>query len=331
MLRDEFDFIKKIRPKYSYQSSLIQGIGDDAAIYCNEPMFDELICMDTMVEGVHFTRQTMTPWMIGFKALAVNISDIAAMGGIPTYYLVSIAIPEEWTEEELTQIYAGMSDLGSKYSMDLIGGDTVSSKKGLIITVTVLGKVEKGTSLLRSNAKPGDLVFVVGDLGASAAGLDLLLSTGLNHPYTEYEKHLLKAHQEPIPQVEAGRILACSGLNISLNDISDGLASETNELAEASSVDLHIEFEKVPRNIYLNAYPIEKQKQWCLFGGEDYQLVGTMSEAGFKQLSPILSEKNIKLTVIGEVTEGSGNVYLYENKHKEKLLKKGFNHFDKGE
>ncbi len=331
MLKDEFDFINKIKPKYVQQTSLIQGIGDDAAIYRSNQMFDELICMDTMVEEVHFTRQTMTPWMVGYKALAVNISDIAAMGGIPTYYLVSIAIPEGWTEEELKQIYEGMSDLGKKYSMDLIGGDTVSSKKGLIITVTVLGKVEKGTCLLRRNAKPGDLVFVVGDLGGSAAGLDLLLRHSLDYPYEEFEKQLLKAHQQPIPQVEAGRILATSGENISLNDISDGLASETNELAEASGVDLHIIFDKIPRNDHMTSYPIEQQKKWCLFGGEDYQLVGTMSKDVFRGLDPIFHEKKLKLTVIGEVTSGSGNVYLYEYKQKEKLLKKGFNHFGKGD
>ncbi|QOY38546.2 thiamine-phosphate kinase [Anaerobacillus isosaccharinicus] len=331
MIRDEFDFINKIKPKETQQSSLIKGIGDDAAVFKSDHRFDELICMDTMVEGVHFTKQTMTPFMIGFKALAVNISDIAAMGGMPTYYLVSIAVGEDWTEAELKEIYAGMSKLGNQYSMDLIGGDTVSSKQGLIITVTVCGKIEKGINLFRDNAKSGDLIFVVGELGASAAGLELLLKNGLEHPYTASEKMLLKAHQLPKPQVKAGRILANSGENISLNDISDGLASEANEIAEASKVDLHIHYEKIPRSKFLEGYPRDEQKRWCLFGGEDYFLIGTMSTEAYEKINQTFDQQGIMLSIIGEVTSGTGAVYLTEHNKKEKLLKQGFNHFNKGE
>lgn len=331
MLHDEFDFINKIKPKQTNQSSLVKGIGDDAAVFKSNYMFDELICMDTMVEGVHFTKQTMTPYMVGFKALAVNISDIAAMGGIPTYYLVSIAIPKDWTEEALKEIYAGMSEIANKYSMDLIGGDTVSSKQGLVVTVTVCGKIEQGKSLFRSNAIPGDVVFVVGQLGASAAGLELLLNNGIDHNYSENEKMLLNAHQKPEPQVEAGRILATSGENVSLNDISDGLASEANEIAEASKVDLHIESEKIPRSIYIKNYQQEDQKRWCLFGGEDYLLIGTMSKSSFQKLNQTFDQKGIPISIIGEVTGGSGTVYLSNNNKKEILPKKGFNHFNKGD
>ncbi|MFN7253376.1 MAG: thiamine-phosphate kinase [Anaerobacillus sp.] len=331
MIRDEFEFINKIKSKETQQPSLIKGIGDDAAVFKSSHMFDELICMDTMVEGVHFTKQTMTPFMLGFKALAVNISDIAAMGGIPTYYLVSIAVPKGWTEEELLEIYAGMSKLGKQYSMDLIGGDTVSSPGGLIITVTVCGKIEKGTSLYRHQASSGDIIFVVGQLGASAAGLELLLKHGLTHNYSSTEKLLLEAHQLPMPQVAAGRLFATSGEKISLNDISDGLASEANEIAEASNVDLLIEFEKIPRSDYIKDFPLDEQRRWCLFGGEDYLLVGTMSQAAFQKISETFREKAIMLTIIGEVTIGSGDVYITENNKKKKLLKQGFNHFNKGE
>jgi thiamine-monophosphate kinase len=331
MIRDEFEFINKIKSKVTQQPSLIKGIGDDAAVFKSSHMFDELICMDTMVEGVHFTKQTMTPFMLGFKALAVNISDIAAMGGIPTYYLVSIAVPKGWTEEELLEIYAGMANLGKQYSMDLIGGDTVSSQGGLIITVTVCGKIEKGTSLYRHHARSGDIIFVVGQLGASAAGLELLLKHGLTHHYSDTEKVLLEAHQLPMPQVAAGRLFANSGENISLNDISDGLASEANEIAEASNVDLLIEFEKIPRSDYIKEYPLDEQRRWCLFGGEDYLLVGTMSQVAFQKINETFREKGIMLTIIGEVTTGSGDVYITENNKKKKLLKQGFNHFNKGE
>lgn len=327
MIRDEFDFINKITPKTIFQPALIKGIGDDAAVFEGSSTFDELICMDTMVEEVHFARKTMTPWMIGYKALAVNISDIAAMGGIPTFYLVSIAIPSDWSEEEVKQVYAGMTYLGDKFSMDLIGGDTVSSRRGLIITVTVCGKVEKGKSLLRSTAKEGDVVFVVGQLGGSAAGLELLLQNGMNDHYTDTEKMLIQAHQLPDAQIEAGRIFATCGETITLNDISDGLASEANEIAEASKVNLLIDYAKIPKNSYIKDYPIEKQKQWSLFGGEDYLLVGTTARQIFEKINQSCKQKGISLTCIGEVTSGKGEVFLVHGNKTEKLAKKGFNHF----
>ncbi len=331
MIRDEFDFINKITPKETYQASLVKGIGDDAAVFKSSEMFDELICMDTMVEGVHFTKQTMTPFMIGYKALAVNLSDIAAMGGIPTYYLVSIAVSQDWSEADLRKIYAGMSQLAHNFSIDLIGGDTVSSKQGLIITVTVCGKIEKGSSLYRHYAKPGDVVFVVGQLGASAAGLELLLKNGLDHDYTKQEQMLLKAHQLPEPQIAAGRILAASGEKIALNDISDGLASEANEMAKASNVTLHLEYDKIPKSTYINEYSREQQRKWCLFGGEDYFLIGTMPKQASKKINQMFDQKGIDLTIIGEVCFGAGEVYLTEQNKTAILPNKGFNHFNKGE
>lgn len=331
MLHDEFDFIKKIKPNKTHQASLSRGIGDDAAVFEGSSKFDELVCMDTMVEGVHFTKGTMTPFMIGHKALAVNISDIAAMGGTPTYYLVSIAIPKDWNEKDLAAIYAGMSRLGNQYLMDLIGGDTVSSKQGLVITVTVCGRIEKGKSLYRSQAQAGDCIFVVGEVGASAAGLQLLLDKGLDYSYNEEENILLAAHQLPIPQVEAGKILAASGERVSLNDISDGLASEANEIAEASNVVLHLDYQKIPRSPFIRSYSEDQQKHWSLFGGEDYQLLGTMTKTAFSKINQTFDQKGIQLVTIGEVTSGNADVYLNYQDKKEKLPKKGFNHFNKGE
>lgn len=331
MLHDEFDFIRKIKPNKTLQASLTRGIGDDAAVFEGSSKFDELVCMDTMVEGVHFTKRTMTPFMIGHKVLAVNISDIAAMGGTPTYYLVSIAIPEDWHEKDLAAIYAGMSQLGNQYSMDLIGGDTVSSKQGLVITVTVCGRIEKNRSLFRSHAQAGDSIFVIGEVGASAAGLQLLLDKGLDYSYTEEENILLAAHQLPIPQVEAGKILATSGERIALNDISDGLASEANEIAEASNVILTIDYQKIPRSPLLRSYSEDQQKRWSLFGGEDYQLLGTMPKSAISKIKQTLDQKGIQLVTIGEVTFGNADVYLNYQDKKEKLPKKGFNHFNKGE
>ncbi len=163
----------------NYQVSLIKGIGDDAAVYRGSAEMNEVVCIDTMVEGVHFRQDTLSPFQIGKKALAINMSDLAAMGAIPRSYLVSIAVSPEWSEEKLTEIYRGMSALAKRYGMDLIGGDTVSARAGLTLTVTAIGQVEHGRMLLREYARPGDVVFVTGTVGRSAAGLNLLEKKGM--------------------------------------------------------------------------------------------------------------------------------------------------------
>ncbi|HET7578756.1 MAG TPA: thiamine-phosphate kinase [Bacillales bacterium] len=322
-MQDEFSFIHQITPKRSSQPSLIHGIGDDAALFAGEDGFEEIVCMDTMVEGIHFTRQTMSPFDIGYKALAVNVSDIAAMGGMPTYYLVSVAVPQSWGDE-LKEVYQGMADLAKAHEMDLIGGDTVSAETAFVLTVTVLGRVEKGRHLLRSSAKPGDLVFVTGPLGDSAAGLSLLLKNGRAHPFSNDQQKLIRAHQRPVPQVKAGRILSALSTRIALNDVSDGIASEANEIAEASGVTLVLDYEKLPRSKVLRTFSTEKQREWVLFGGEDFQLIGTVPETKARKL-----EKQFPVTFIGTVEEGEAEVILKENGQIKRLERKGFNHFDR--
>lgn len=183
---------------------MIKGIGDDAAVYRGSAEMNEVVCIDTMVEGVHFRQDTLSPFQIGKKALAINMSDLAAMGAIPRSYLVSIAVSPEWSEEKLTEIYRGMSALAKRYGMDLIGGDTVSARAGLTLTVTAIGQVEHGRMLLREYARPGDVVFVTGTVGRSAAGLNLLEKKGMEADFSREEQALVLAHQEPTPQIKVG-------------------------------------------------------------------------------------------------------------------------------
>jgi len=326
-LQDEFHFIDQIKPKRVAQSGLIAGIGDDAALFRPTQDMEQVICMDTMVEGVHFTSQTMDPFQVGYKALAVNISDIAAMGGIPTYYLVSIAIPKEWNETDLLSIYEGMAMLADRYKMDLIGGDTVSIAETLVITVTVLGEVEKDTHLLRSHAQPGDIVFVTGSVGDSAAGLNLLLHNGKDHSFTEPEKTLIHKHQYPKPRVEMGRLLS-TFQRVSLNDISDGLASETNEIAKASGVTLTIDFDKIPfSEAILDQYK-DRALEFALYGGEDFELIGTMAASDWAILEKKAKKYGYVLSKIGTVSEGGPAVFLNRGKELQKLEMKGYNHFN---
>jgi thiamine-monophosphate kinase len=322
-IRDEFAFIQKISQKNSSSQNIIVGIGDDAAIIRPDMNTDIIACKDTMVEGVHFKRETMSPFHIGYKALAANISDIAAMGGIPSFYLVSIVIPPSWEEEELVEIYKGMEELAGVHSMALIGGDTVSTKGPLVVTVTVLGKVEQGKGLKRSNAKPGDVIFLTGTVGDSAAGLHILLSDN-----TKDEKFdsLVRRHQQPIPQVDAGKLLNLFS-RVSANDISDGVASEAVEIAEASGVDLIIDRHLLPLSEEILTYDEEQAYKWALFGGEDYELIGTTSPEIWEEIETAFKEKNLTITKIGNVKKGSGRVFLHSDQETLELKKEGYNHF----
>ncbi|WP_332893465.1 thiamine-phosphate kinase [Lottiidibacillus patelloidae] len=328
---DEFSFINKIKPAKLKQSSCIIGIGDDAAVYRANSNKDQVVCVDTMCEEVHFSRKTMTPFDIGWKAVAVNISDIAAMGGKPLYYLVAIAVPNSWKEEELLNVYEGMAAIADKYNIDLIGGDTVSTKGSLVIAVTVIGELPTGKALLRSSAMPGDIVFTTGTLGNSAAGLEILLHQEEN-TYKSFEKELIVFHQRPVPQVEAGLILSSLNERVSLNDISDGLASECNEIAEASNVSIEIDEHALPISNALKNYSLDDQLNWVYYGGEEYQLVGTTSKQHYLQIEEKMKQANIQVTKIGTVKEkGEFPVMIRKDGRSLELKKLGYNHFREGE
>src|SRR5690625_1342534 len=224
---DEFSFIDSIKQPFYKQSTLMKGIGDDAAVF-RPGANDVVTAVDTFVEGIHFAKKTMPPFYIGYRSLAANISDLAAMGATPAFYLVSITIPKTWQKEQLPEIFNGMSSLSHTYKMDLIGGDTVSGKE-LVISITVIGYVKKGKVRYRSLAKPDDIVFVTGTVGDSQAGFYILMNQGkyINKDY------FIKRHQMPKPRIDFVQQL--SHLNrISLNDISDGIASEASEIARES-------------------------------------------------------------------------------------------------
>lgn len=325
---DEFDFINKVKPTGKYRKQVMVGIGDDAAVYQPTNSYNQVVCVDTMVEGVHFLKNLSSPQDIGYKALAVNISDIAAMGALPLYYLVSIAIPSTWTEDELIQIYEGMEELSSTYRMDLIGGDTVSTFDKLVITVTVIGEAESHVQTLRNKAEDRDIVFVTGTIGDSSAGLSILLEEIENiHP--TIQNYLVNRHKRPIAQVEAGQIIA-ELERASLNDISDGLASELNELVEASKLGMIINEEHIPVSKELRSLQdVYDIKKWILYGGEDFELVGTTSEREWNKLKQACMEKNITITKIGVVTNQHHNVLLKNrNGQMIELKKSGYNHFN---
>ncbi|MCY7963496.1 thiamine-phosphate kinase [Bacillus inaquosorum] len=323
---DEFDLIYSITPRTIHHSSVDVGIGDDAALYTAKHGVQEIVCVDTMVEDVHFKLHYSSPEDIGYKALAVNISDIAAMGGIPKFYLVSLAVPSKWTESEIKAMYEGMNELAKLYHMDLIGGDTVSTSDKLVVTVTVIGEVEKGRACLRSLARPNDIVFVTGEIGSSAAGLSLLLDETDSQNSAIDTAYFINRHKRPQPRVSVGRL--CSSFKrVALNDISDGLASELNELAEASCVSIEIDESMLPVHSDLpKLHP--NWKEWALFGGEDFELTGTVSKEEWEVLKQKCETCQLPIAKIGHVREKTeSNVILKTDKTTMTLEKKGYNHF----
>lgn len=325
----EFGLIDLIKKDMVVDPATVHcGIGDDAAVLNPARDMLQLATADMLVEDVHFSLDSITPRQLGFKALAVNISDIAAMGGLPRHALISVALPKQTTISFVEQLYAGMAELAARFSVNIVGGDTVSSPGGIVINVTVLGETEPDRVIYRSGAQAGDLVVVSGTLGDSAGGLQILreqLKFAGAAP-------LLRAHLTPVPQVDLGRI--CSAHHVhALNDISDGLASEINEICAASHTGAVIYEDKLPVSRELAALAEQtgqKALHYALYGGEDYQLVFTAAPSLVQKIMAV-ELPNI-LTVVGEITSRKSDVLFADKKGvRSPLTAKGYNHFAGGD
>ena len=318
---DEFSFIKSIKQKTYNQSSLIKGIGDDAAVF-RQPHQDIVTAVDTFVEDIHFSKKTMQAYHVGYRVLAANLSDMAAMGAKPAYYLTSIVVPEHWSMGELSSIFKGMKSLASNYNIDLIGGDSVSGEK-LVISITVIGFVDKNKARFRHDAQAGDIVFVTGTLGDSQAGFYILTNDGKY----ENEGYYIKKHRLPEPQIKFSRSLQ-EIPRLSLNDISDGIANEAAEIAEASRVSITLDDAEIPTSSSYHQFPAELRAQWKLYGGEDFELIGTLPEKDWSYIKKMAVRHGINVTKIGKVTNGSdpGTVHIHRNGKIEVLPKKGYTH-----
>lgn len=303
---------------------VILGIGDDAAVYKPRQGKLALMSADMLVEKVHFDLAYTSAYQLGYKAIAVNLSDIAAMGGAPRHVVVSLAVPKRLDVEFVVKLYEGMKSIAKEFGVNIIGGDTVSSAHDLVINVAVVGDVEPERLMRRDRAVVGDLVAVTGWLGDSAGGL-ACLQEGLTD--RAFAPLLLAAHLTPRPQVKNGRIIA--KFAHSMNDISDGIASEAREIAAASGKGIRLREACLPISRQLKALASGLNRaslDFALYGGEDYQLVFTISEAGYQKLL----KENIPggVTVIGAVTGEKGCVELETaDGGIVKLEAKGYNHF----
>lgn len=317
----EFGFIDAIKEDTLFNPDpVVIGIGDDGAVYKTSEGMEQVAVIDTMVENSHFIIHRTGDWYdVGYKAVASNLSDIAAMGGIPTHIVLSTAIAPDMEVEGLISLYDGIKDICRTYHVNILGGDTVTSKEGMVITVAAFGEIEAGKAIRRSGARPGDIVAVSHTIGNSSGGLAALLQNHDGYP------QLKRAHRFPVPQVELGRLLVKYNCH-SLNDISDGLASESNEIAKASGVRLVLKKDAIPVSDELTSWAAEsKTSVWnyVFNGGEDYELIFTMEPADFLSLQSEYSD----VTKIGVVRSGNGDVLLVDGDTESILAPTGWTHF----
>ena len=272
-------------------NSVDLGVGDDSALLTPPPQQQLAICADTLVAGRHFPLET-DPHAIGWKSVAVNLSDIAAMGAKPHSILLALSLPQidhDW----LKGFSQGLHDCCDQFGVSLIGGDTTQSPH-LTITVTALGWVESGKAVTRSGAQPGDLICVSGTVGDAAFGLQ-----HLGHP-------LQKRLDYPTPRCLLGQQL--KGLASSMIDVSDGLAQDLGHILDASGVGAVLHLEKLP--IHPEAAKLAQEKQWhlALAGGDDYELCFTISPQNYQKL--LQQQLDVNLTMIGKITQNLGLTFL---------------------
>ncbi len=303
---------------------LILGIGDDCAAWHGDSSI-QLAHVDSIIQGVHFTLDTTSWNELGWKALAVTMSDIAAMGGIPRYALVSLTLNDDTKVEDVTALYQGMIELAQRFEVAIVGGDT-SYAPVVSITVMVLGstgKQAKRYMLARSSARPGDKIAVTGYLGSSAAGLEML--TGKLSFNNEVADYLGNAFLRPSPRITEGQVLVKQGVKAAI-DISDGLVSDLKHVCEASKVGARIEIERLPIHPAVRDNFGEKSVVLALSGGEDYELLFTASAEVVNKVKRAIS---CPVTVIGEImADRAGEIEIIDvNGRPFNLPETGWEHF----
>ncbi len=326
----EFGFIQRIKRKNPPPGpEVVLGIGDDAAVL--RPSKDRLLLLtsDVLIEGVHFIKEYAAPEILGKKALAVNLSDIAAMGGTPVYFLLAIGIPSSTPLSFLDAFSRGLQQMARRFKCSLVGGDVVRSTSGLVICITVGGEVDKRRVLRRDGAKPGDQIFLTGPVGNSALGLRILQAgEDLGGKET---RSLIKSHLSPVPRVREGSSLASAGLPTSMIDISDGLLQDLRHIVRESRVGARLCLDQIPlsKNFRKVAGRFSPAP-WdlALSGGEDYELLFTVSPRRLRALDQWSKKNRTPVFPIGEITKRTGRVEVKDKEgHLYRPNQEGFEHF----
>jgi len=303
----EFGLIERIHARAGRSSyPVVIGIGDDASVLDVGPRNQVVTTTDMLVEGVHFLREAIDPFDLGFKSHAVNISDIAAMGAAPAQSFLSFGLPPDMDVALIDAFMDGFMDAGN--GIPLSGGDTVSSPEGWLISVTVIGMAPAGRVLRRDAARAGETVWLSGPVGDSAAGLSLLLGRSVKADEDD-AAFLIQRHNRPLPQLRMGRILLESGISNCAIDVSDGLLQDLGHICERSHMGAELQLESIPLSDPIKALAAANgvdPYQWALRGGEDYSLLFTVRQDKEKKLLAILEKEEIAAVPIGKIVLEAG-------------------------
>jgi thiamine-monophosphate kinase len=336
---NEFDFIKKIREQADQRGSspgLLRGIGDDAAVLKSFTGTDVVISTDLLVEDIDFRRDTTRPNQLGHKALAVSLSDIAAMGARPRWALLSIGIQNSiWDSGFVDQFYEGFFQLADRFGVKLIGGDLSRTPEKIVVNSIAIGECLLEREVFRSGARPGDQIYVTGFLGDAAAGLRLIEHGARLHfenssqADTNSIDHLLLRHLRPEPRVGWGLMIGEHQLATAMIDISDGLSSDLNHLCDESKVGALVDASSIPidkRVTEICGRRALDPLMLALHGGEDFELLFTVNPEDVARLPKRVD--GVSITRIGEIKEASHGVQIAEGSKVWKLEPGGWEHFN---
>ncbi len=327
MFRDESEFAGWLRAKIARKAGDVRlGIGDDAAVVRQSKCRELVLTTDLSVEGVHFLFSLHPPRCVGHRAVARSLSDIAAMGSVPRFVLISLALSRRVSRSWAEQFYAGASALAQRQGVALVGGDTALVSGRVLIDVVAVGEVKRSGAVPRSGARPGDQLFVSGRLGLSALGLVLLRRGSKNRPGQTGAREAIHAHLYPEPRVGLGRYLSERRLASALIDLSDGLSTDLRRLCEASGVGARVWADRIPAPEVLHGVaktPIEL----ALHGGEDYELLFAVPRSKVFRIPAHF--RGVPIHSIGEVQRSRECILVRTDGDEVPLKPGGFDHFAK--
>ncbi|MGC1450242.1 MAG: thiamine-phosphate kinase [Candidatus Sulfotelmatobacter sp.] len=308
---------RSVRPA---QTAVLTGLGDDCAVLRTLPGHESLVTTDFTLEGIHFRRDWHPPESVGHRCLARGLSDIAAMGGAPVAAFLSLALPRDLLQSWVGRFARSLISLAEKFGVTLAGGDTAESPNGILADIIVVGTAPKGKSVLRSGARPGDRIFVSGELGGSAAAVLQMR----RKPKQKVNPRDYLRHFYPEPRIELGRILREKGLASAMIDTSDGLSTDLAHLCEESGVGAEIESALIPR-ARVGKPEREVDLDLALHGGEDYELLFTVP-AGKRVAAHIAG---VAITHLGHITRGKRILLMNQEGIGYELEPRGWEHFQR--
>lgn len=335
----EFALIRSLEQRFAcHTPGLVQGIGDDAAVIETSTQTWWHLTTDLLAEGIHFDLKSVPLESVGYRAVMANLSDIAAMGAVPRYLLISLAIPRTVKQSHIDKLYRGLMKACRLHDVALIGGDTSASKVGLFLSITLVGSTSRHRALFRHGAKVGDHIHVTGTLGDSLAGLNLLMNSTTPHLLSKrkrdlsrsHRRFLVRRHSHPTARVAEGRWLNDRQLATAAIDLSDGLSGDLRHLCEASRVGAEVDLDRLPISSACRAYALEigvSPIQLALTGGEDYELLFTTSPHDCDTIARQAGTRGYRMTRIGTIRSQQFGIQMTSDGRTQPMPVTSYEHF----